>query len=143
MEGYVGPQRRRLEPDRSGITHKVEIDGPGGKVEGYIIANRHGDGSLGEVFLQGFGKQGSTLDGWVQLSAMLFSVALQYGAEFPMLARKISYVKFEPYGKTNNPLIPECRSVPDYIVRWLALEFGSAQLNVELERIHKQLEMNT
>ena len=136
MEGFVGPQRRRLPVNRDGITRKVEIQGH----EGYIIANRHEDGSLGEVFLHGFGKQGSTLDGWVQMTAMLLSIALQYGAELPMLARKISHVKFEPYGETNDPDIPRCRSAPDYILRRLALDFGTPQLNEELRKIHDELE---
>lgn len=137
-EGFVSTQRRRLPVDRKGVTHKVEI-GPR-KHEGYIIANCHEDGTLGEVFLHGFGKQGSTLDGWVQTTALLLSIALQYGAELPMLARKISHMKFEPYGDTNDPEIPRCRSAPDYILRRLALDFGTPQLNKELQAIFNNLE---
>lgn len=142
FEGVVGPYRHRMPRDRAGINHKVEIldETHGGMLEGYIIGNLHEDGSLGEVFLQGFGKEGSTLDGWVQFSAILFSIALQYGAEFAMLARKTAHMKFEPYGKTTNPEIPYCRSVPDYLVRWLALRFGDDKLRAELDEIHKKLE---
>jgi ribonucleoside-diphosphate reductase alpha chain len=133
-EGPVGPDRIRMPRDRSGMTVKVEITSPidGQTTEGYITANANPDGSLGEIFLTGFGKAGSTLEGWVQFAAMLFSIALQYGAEFPMLARKISVTKFEPYGSTNHPDIPWCNSVPDFIVRWLALRFGDDMLNDDL-----------
>ena len=140
-EGYVGPQRRRMPEERAGVTHKIEIrdEQSGSLYEGYIVANRHEDGALGEVFLHGFGKEGSTLEGWTQVAAVLFSIALQYGAELPMLARKLAHMKFPPGGTTANPEIPHCFSVPDYIVRWLALEFGDEELSADLRRIHTEL----
>lgn len=138
-EGEVGPSRNRMPIDREGLTVKLEITTPTGMVhEGYITANRNDDGSLGEIFLAGFGKAGSTLEGWVQLSAMLFSIALQYDAEFPMLARKIGHMKFDPYGFTKDPKIPRCNSVPDYVVRWLALHFGDEKLQADMERIGRE-----
>lgn len=141
-EGKVGPNRRRMPIDRHGITHKVEIHDEihGGVQEGYITANCQDDGTLGEVFLQGFGKSGSTLEGWVQLCALLLSTALQYGAEFPVLARKVSHMKFPPHGKTDNPDIPYCRSVPDYLMHWLVLRFGDDELGAELRKIDQELE---
>ena len=141
-EGAVGPNRRPMPVTRTGFTEKVEIhdETTGHWHEGYIIANRYADGTLGEVFLQGFGKEGSTLEGWVQLAAILFSTALQYGAEFEVLARKISHMKFPPYGPTSNPQIPHCRSVPDYIMHWLVLKFGTAKLRGELHAIDEELD---
>lgn len=139
-EGEVGPKRARMPVTRAGLTVKVEItDNNGFTHEGYITANRNADGSLGEIFLTGFGKAGSTLEGWVQLSAMLFSCAIQFGAEFPMLARKISHMKFEPYGHTTDPNIPWCNSVPDYVVRWLALHFGSTRLQTDMAKIRAEM----
>lgn len=126
--------------NRTGITHKVEImSTTGGVHEGYITANRRDDGSLGEIFLTGFGKSGSTLEGWTQFAAILFSVALRHGADFEKLTTKIAHMKFEPYGPTNNPEIPFCNSVPDYIVRWLALRFGTPELHAEIERIAQEI----
>jgi ribonucleoside-diphosphate reductase alpha chain len=136
MEGAVGEQRRKMPMNRKGITHKVNVQGQ----EGYVIANVQEDGSLGEIFLHGFGKSGSTLDGWVQVCAILFSTAIQYGAELPMLIRKISHTKFEPFGETDNPEIPHCRSVPDYIMKYLALRFGDAALLNDLAKIDQELE---
>lgn len=140
MEGAVGEQRERMADERVGITHKFTVySETGGEFSGFIIANRKDDGRLGEVFLHDFGKQGSTLDGWVQTAAILFSIALQYGAEFPMLARKLAHTKFEPFGATDNVQIPYCRSVPDYIMRWLVLHFGTDELRAEMDRIHERL----
>ena len=133
------PARRRLPAERPGLTRKVEIFTALGTVEGYIIASRHPDGHLSELFLQGFGKEGSTLEGWVQLSSLLFSVGLQYGAEFPVLARKIALMHFEPYGRTSDEEIPWCASIPGYIVQWLALRFGTSQLSAELAQITAEM----
>ena len=33
---------------------------------------------------------------------------------------KFAYVRFEPEGFTANPEIPFAKSMPDYIMRWLA-----------------------
>lgn len=128
-------QRERLPVERPGITHKVEItdEETGQKQEGYIIANVYPDGRIGEVFLHGFAKSGSTLEGWTQLAALLLSISIQTTGDFPVLAKKISAMKFPPYGRTDNPDIPTCRSVPDYIVQWLALHFGDSKLREEMK----------
>lgn len=129
------PQRQAMPVDRSGITHKVEIGNP--PQEGYIIANLDEKGHFKEMFLHGFGKEGSTLMGWTQVSALLFSIAMQYGCDLEVLANKLSQMKFEPNGATNNPEIPYVRSMPDYIVRWLALRFGTDELNARLKETAK------
>ena len=36
---------------------------------------------------------------------------------------KFSYMRFEPEGMTGNPEIPFAKSLPDYIMRWLASRF--------------------
>jgi ribonucleoside-diphosphate reductase alpha chain len=70
-----GP-RRRLPATRTGITHKFSIVG----FEGYLTANTYEDGSLGELFINDIGKEGSSLRGVLAMFAMATSVALQYGA---------------------------------------------------------------
>ncbi|HEV7770670.1 MAG TPA: vitamin B12-dependent ribonucleotide reductase, partial [Solirubrobacterales bacterium] len=37
--------------------------------------------------------------------------------------RKFSYMRFEPEGITGNPEIPFAKSLPDYIMRWVASRF--------------------
>jgi ribonucleoside-diphosphate reductase alpha chain len=41
-------------------------------------------------------------------------------------------MRFEPEGMTNNPEIPFAKSMPDYIMRWLASRFLDADLQEEL-----------
>jgi ribonucleoside-diphosphate reductase alpha chain len=46
--------------------------------------------------------------------------------------QKFSYMRFEPEGITTNPEIPFAKSMPDYIMRWLASRFLDADLQEEL-----------
>lgn len=141
MEGHVGPGRRKPPKERRGRTIKVEIEsGSGGSFEGYLTANVDEDGTLLELFLHDWGKEGSTQVGLLQTIAMLFSIALQFGAELPMLVRKLAHMKFEPYGTTSDPEIPTCRSLPDYIAQRLTLWFGDEALREELADIRSRLE---
>jgi ribonucleoside-diphosphate reductase alpha chain len=46
--------------------------------------------------------------------------------------QKFSYMRFEPEGITQNPEIPFAKSMPDYIMRWLASRFLDADAQEEL-----------
>jgi ribonucleoside-diphosphate reductase alpha chain len=115
------PQRRRLPRERDSLTHKFSIAGH----EGYITAGRYEDGSLGEIFLTDIGKDGSTLRGMMNAFATAISLGLQYGVPLEVFVRKFSYMRFDPEGITTNPEIPFAKSLPDYIMRWLASRFLS------------------
>jgi ribonucleoside-diphosphate reductase alpha chain len=114
--------------ERQSITHKFSIAGH----EGYITAGMYDDGSVGEIFLTDVGKEGSTLRGMMNAFATSISIGLQYGVPLETLVRKFSYMRFEPEGITGNPEIPFAKSMPDYIMRWLASRFGDADLQEEL-----------
>ena len=122
------PQRRRMPRERQSITHKFSIAGH----EGYITAGMYEDGSVGEIFLTDIGKEGSTLRGMMNSFATAISIALQYGVPLETLVRKFSYMRFEPEGITQNPEIPFAKSLPDYIMRWLASRFLDADIQEEL-----------
>jgi ribonucleoside-diphosphate reductase alpha chain len=55
------------------------------------------------------------------------SYALQYGVPLSDLVRNFSHMRFEPSGSTSNPEIPFAQSVIDYLFRWLASKFLSAE----------------
>jgi ribonucleoside-diphosphate reductase alpha chain len=110
------------------ITHKFSIAGH----EGYITAGMYEDGSVGEIFLTDIGKEGSTLRGMMNAFATSVSIALQYGVPLETLVRKFSYMRFDPEGITTNPEIPFAKSMPDYIMRWLASRFLDADAQEEL-----------
>ena len=121
-------KRRRMPRERQSITHKFSIGGH----EGYITAGMYEDGSVGEIFLTDIGKEGSTLRGMMNSFATAISIALQYGVPLETLVRKFSYMRFEPEGMTSNPEIPFAKSMPDYIMRWLASRFLDVDLQEEL-----------
>jgi ribonucleoside-diphosphate reductase alpha chain len=59
--------------------------------------------------------------------ATSISIALQYGVPLEALVEKFSHVRFEPSGFTKNPQIPFAKSITDYIFRYLASKFLSAE----------------
>jgi ribonucleoside-diphosphate reductase alpha chain len=113
------PVRRRMPAERESITHKFSIAGQ----EGYITAGRYEDGSIGEIFLTDIGKEGSTLRGMMNAFATAISIGLQYGVPLEVFVSKFSYMRFDPEGITKNQEIPFAKSMPDYIMRWLASRF--------------------
>jgi len=90
------------------------------------------DGSVGEIFLTDIGKEGSTLRGMMNSFATAISISLQYGVPLETLVQKFSYMRFEPEGITGNPEIPFAKSMPDYIMRWLASRFLDTDAQEEL-----------
>ena len=114
--------------ERQSITHKFSLGGH----EGYITAGMYEDGTIGEIFLTDIGKEGSTLRGMMNAFATSISIALQYGVPLETLVQKFSYMRFEPEGITTNPEIPFAKSMPDYIMRWLASRFLDTDAQEEL-----------
>jgi ribonucleoside-diphosphate reductase alpha chain len=115
----AAPARRKMPRERESITHKFSIAGH----EGYITAGKYEDGSVGEIFLTDIGKEGSTLRGMMNAFATAISIGLQYGVPLETFVKKFSYMRFDPEGITKNPEIPFAKSMPDYIMRWLASRF--------------------
>ncbi len=124
----AGPRRKRMARERQSLTHKFSIGGH----EGYITAGMYADGSVGEIFLTDIGKEGSTLRGMMNSFATAISISLQYGVPLETLVQKFSYMRFEPEGITGNPEIPFAKSMPDYIMRWLASRFLDTDAQEEL-----------
>jgi ribonucleoside-diphosphate reductase alpha chain len=113
------PVRKRMPQERESITHKFNIAGH----EGYITAGKYDDGTVGEIFLTDIGKEGSTMRGLLNAFATAISLGLQYGVPLEDFVRKFSYMRFDPEGMTQNPEIPFAKSMPDYIMRWVASRF--------------------
>jgi ribonucleoside-diphosphate reductase alpha chain len=118
-DAVAAPARRKMPRERESITHKFSIAGH----EGYITAGKYEDGSVGEIFLTDIGKEGSTLRGMMNAFATAISIGLQYGVPLETFVKKFSYMRFDPEGITKNPEIPFAKSMPDYIMRWLASRF--------------------
>ena len=93
------PQRRRMPTERRSLTHKFCIDGH----EGYLTAGLYDDGTVGELFISDFGKEGSTLRGVFSAWATTLSIALQHGVPLESLVRKFAWMRFEPHGRDREP----------------------------------------
>jgi ribonucleoside-diphosphate reductase alpha chain len=114
--------RRKLPDERQAITHKFDIAGH----EGYITVGLYEDGMPGELFIV-MAKEGSTISGFADAFAQAISYALQYGVPLQDLVDKFSHVRFEPSGMTKNPDVRFAKSIVDYIFRWMAAKFLSAE----------------
>jgi len=112
------PVRRHLPATRQSVTHKFCVGGH----EGYITVGLFEDGSPGELFVT-MAKEGSTIGGLMDTIGTQTSLCLQYGVPLDALVDKFTHMRFEPAGWTNNPDIPNAKSVVDYIFRWAGIEF--------------------
>ena len=117
------PHRHKLPDERRAITHKFSVGGH----EGYITVGLYEDGTPGEIFLT-MAKEGSTISGLMDSFATAISLTLQYGVPLEALVEKFSHMRFEPSGYTKNPEIPIAKSLVDYLFRWLASKFLTADL---------------
>jgi ribonucleoside-diphosphate reductase alpha chain len=126
-------ERERLPGERSGPTVKLEVYAPEGQIDLYVTANTYADGRLGEVFVRGASKEGSTLNGLMDEVAKLISISLQSGADIPTLCRKLTGSTYPPNGRVSHPAIRFCTSLWDAIAKWLAYEFGTPELRRELD----------
>jgi len=110
----VRPIRKKLEDERTAITHKFVIAGH----EGYLTVGLYENNQPGEIFLR-MAKEGSTVSGLMDTIATMTSISLQYGVPLRALVDKFSHTRFEPAGFTNNRSIPIAKSVMDYVFRYL------------------------
>ena len=115
------PVRRHLPAERHAITHKFAVAGH----EGYLTVGMFEDGTPGEIFIV-MAKEGSTLSGVMDSFATSCSMALQYGVPLTVLVDKFTHTRFEPSGFTNNPQVPYAKSIMDYIFKYMASRFLSA-----------------
>jgi ribonucleotide reductase alpha subunit len=129
IDDYFNTQasRRKLDDERQSLTHKFSI----GEHKGYVTAGMYADGTLGEIFLSGIGKDGSTLKGVLEGWAIAISMGLQYGVPLEKFANKFSYMRFEPEGLTSNPEIRVAHSILDYVIRWLVSKFSDEEVKQE------------
>lgn len=115
-------ERRKLSRSRSGTTRSFYVGG----AEGYLTTGMFPDGGLGEIFLK-VAKQGSTLGGVMDALSIAVSIGLQYGVPLRTFASKFVGHRYEPWGGTNDPEIPEAVSITDYVFARLATDFLSLE----------------
>jgi ribonucleoside-diphosphate reductase alpha chain len=111
-------QRRRLPEDRTEIGRKFRV----GDYEGYIHVGLYEDGTPGDIFVD-IAKDGTTMAGLMNSLMIAVSMGLQYGVPPEVYVSKLSHMRFEPSGLTNDADIRVAKSIVDYIFRWFGKKF--------------------
>ena len=111
-------ERKRLPLDRTEIGRKFQV----GDHEGYIHVGLYDDGSPGDIFVD-IAKDGTTMSGLMNSLCLAVSMGLQYGVPPEVYVSKLSHMRFEPSGMTNDTDIRVAKSIVDYIFRWFGKKF--------------------
>jgi ribonucleoside-diphosphate reductase alpha chain len=119
--------RRRLPDDRREIGRKFRV----GEYEGYIHVGLYDDGSPGDIFVD-IAKDGTTLAGLMNSLMIAVSMGLQYGVPPEVYVSKLSHLRFEPSGLTNDEDIRTAKSIVDYIFRWFGKKFLTPEQQEEV-----------
>src|SRR5215213_1875596 len=111
-------QRRRLPDDREEVGRKFRV----GDYEGYIHVGLYEDGSPGDIFVD-IAKDGTTIAGLMNSLCIAVSMGLQYGVPPEVYVSKLTHMRFEPSGMTNDADIRIAKSIVDYVFRWFGKKF--------------------
>lgn len=116
--------------ERPGRARKVVIEG----VSGHIIITTLDGVTPHDIFIRGFGRYGSTMQGWADSFAMMLSFHVQGEGDLAQVAGAFIEKRIEPYGSTDDESISFCSSMQDYILRLLASWFDLPALRAVYER---------
>ncbi|MHA2265906.1 MAG: TSCPD domain-containing protein [Candidatus Thorarchaeota archaeon] len=111
----IEPPRRRLPDTRESITRRVEHSGD---LDIYVTVgffSRMHARVPGEVFVK-IAKEGSTLAGMVDMTAILMSTMLQYGIPWDRIARNLRDTNFEPVNVEGKSIAHAIVSAVDEII---------------------------
>src|SRR4051812_18750017 len=111
-------KRRRLPDDREEVGRKFRV----GDYEGYIHVGMYEDGSPGDIFVD-IAKDGTTIAGLMNSLCIAVSMGLQYGVPPEVYVSKLTHMRFEPSGMTNDADIRVAKSIVDYVFRWFGKKF--------------------
>jgi ribonucleoside-diphosphate reductase alpha chain len=111
-------ERKRLPDDRNEVGRKFRV----GDYEGYVHVGLYDDGSPGDIFVD-IAKDGTTMAGLMNSLCIAVSMGLQYGVPPEVYVSKLSHLRFEPSGLTNDADIRNAKSIVDYIFRWFGKKF--------------------
>jgi ribonucleoside-diphosphate reductase alpha chain len=120
-------ERKRLPLDRTEVGRKFSV----GDHEGYIHVGLYDDGSPGDIFVD-IAKDGTTMAGLMNSLMIAVSMGLQYGVPPEVYVSKLSHLRFEPSGMTNDPDIRVAKSIVDYIFRWFGKKFLTPEQQEEV-----------
>ena len=111
-------ERRELPRSRQSWTTAWRV----ADYSGYLTVGLYDDGHPGEIFVNG-GKQGSTMAGLLDSWAISVSHGLQRGVPLQSYVRAYKGMSFQPAGITDDPDVRVATSLPDFLMRVMALRF--------------------
>ncbi|GAA4845646.1 hypothetical protein GCM10025787_29660 [Saccharopolyspora rosea] len=94
-----------------------------GGVDLDVIMDIDSDRRLCDIHLPAAGRHGSFQHGMLASYVDLMSLALRYGVPLDEIVERFLGTAFEPAGVTDDPEIPRAKSVVDYLVRRIGLDF--------------------
>lgn len=115
---YTTGLKTKLPAERNSITHKFKVSG----TDCFLTVGLFNDGRPGEIFIRA-SRLGSSIGGMLDTWAITFSIGIQSGISLETLCKHHIGTRFEPSGLTDNPDLPVCSSIPDYVVRWIERKF--------------------
>lgn len=119
-------EKLKLPTPRNGKVIHVHITDPeSGSFSAFVTFAEAEDGQVAEFFIDA-AKQGSTVRGMMHAWAILASNALQHHMPLHGFVRAMLGQTFQPKGATDDPDIPACLSIVDYIARRVALDYLTA-----------------
>src|SRR5581483_2129683 len=110
-------ERKRLPDDRKEVGRKFRV-------------GLYDDDSPGDIFVD-IAKDGTTMAGLMNSLCLAVSMGLQYGVPPEVYVSKLSHMRFEPSGLTNDADIRTAKSIVDYIFRWFGKRFLTAEQQEE------------
>lgn len=114
-----------LPDERPSVTTKFRI---GSEFEGFLTVGMYPDSNRpGEIFLRG-AKAGSTLHGFIDAFTTAVSIGLQYGVPLEKFIDKFKGIEFAPRGFTGRDDIRSCKSIIDFVFRWIEQRFLQGSL---------------
>ena len=113
------PPRQRIA--RTSVVHIGEE-----QLKIYLTVGCYDDGTPCEVFLK-TSKSGTTLQGAFDTVAIMISHALQFGMPLSKVCSALNDIRFVPMGMTDDPDVPRCNSVSDYVAKKLAHDYPTEQ----------------
>ncbi len=119
-------EKREPPKTREGPHVEVKI----GEEKFHVRANEYEDGTVCEIFVDAF-EYGTTMGGILRTLAVSWSDALKRGVKLSDLASKIKRFTYEPNGITDHPYIRKVNSLPNFVGRWLELEYLLIKENAE------------
>jgi ribonucleoside-diphosphate reductase alpha chain len=121
-ETVLRGQRKRPPKKRIGITQEFKIYSDSGEHKVWVQTGEYEDGQLCEIWID-VSKENTDFQRAMKWWARGVSNAIQYGQPLEEIAASFVLEEGGPSGRTDNPYITFCKSIPDLVFKFLSMEY--------------------